>query len=158
MRRTLEERFWAKVNKNGPGGCWDWTGCKAGRGYGYFYAGKKMKYAHRTSWELHNGPIPKGLCVLHKCDRPACVNPSCLFLGTQADNMKDKAEKGRQYKGSGHWNSKLNESQAALIKNFFARHSGFGSGAFLARWFGVEQKAISNIKRGINWNHLKEGI
>ena len=160
MRRTLEERFWAKVNKNGPGGCWDWTASLDSREYGQIRIDGKNKRAHRVSYELHNGPIPEGLCVCHKCDRRICVNPKCLFLGTVEDNNRDRDEKGRQValRGSAHWYSKLNETQVSLIKKFFDRHSGYGSGAFLGRWFGVSRDTISHIKLGKYWKHVKEGI
>lgn len=94
---TLADRFWLKVQKGS--GCWLWTGGKHGRGYGGLHCGGKVfrKYlqAHRVSWELHHGPIPDGLWVLHKCDNPICVNPDHLFLGTRQDNMGDCAAKGR---------------------------------------------------------------
>ena len=155
--KTLEERFWAKVDKDGPNRCWDWTACTSSSGYGQIKVDGKMKLAHRVSYELHNGPIPEGLCVLHKCDRPRCVNPDCLFLGTHSENMIDMKEKGRGWKakGSAQGNSKLNESQVSLIKNFLARDLGFGSCAFLGRWFEVNRETISEIKHGRCWSHIK---
>lgn len=105
---TRWERFEAKVNRSGPGGCWLWTGAPVARGYGRIGFGKTGKggtvmYAHRFSWELHNGPILDGLNVLHHCDNPPCVNPSHLFLGTQGDNVTDMVQKGR------HKNSRKTE-------------------------------------------------
>lgn len=94
---TLAERFWAKVRKSK--GCWEWTGAKQHNGYGFIHTGghviRRPLRAHRASWELHYGPIPAGLWVLHRCDNPSCVRPDHLFLGSRSDNMKDCAAKGR---------------------------------------------------------------
>ena len=90
----MEIRFWRFVEKTE--GCWLWTGAKTGGGYGYIRrSGKEKMSAHRASWEMHNGPVPEGLWVLHRCDTPACVRPDHLFVGTRADNMRDAHEKGR---------------------------------------------------------------
>jgi hypothetical protein len=76
-------------------GCLLWLGKVGTDGYGLFKVGGKRRAAHRVSYEIHKGPIPPGLWVLHRCDTPACVNPEHLFLGTHADNMRDMVAKGR---------------------------------------------------------------
>lgn len=93
----IMERFWKKVDKRGPEECWTWLASvqTVGHPYGYFRFGKTMKKAHRISWMLNNGEIPEGMCVLHKCDNPRCVNPAHLFIGTQLENIRDRDRKGR---------------------------------------------------------------
>ncbi len=97
MRRMTPDLFWRKVDKSGE--CWLWTGSKVGIGYGKTHYEGKYWRAHRLSWKFTFGEIPDGLCVLHKCDNPACVRPDHLFLGTFDDNNKDMAKKGRSVKG-----------------------------------------------------------
>lgn len=94
-------RFWRKVEKS-QNGCMIWVGSTDNHGYGQINQGygRSPIKTHRLSWELHNGEIPFGLSVCHKCDNPKCVNPDHLFLGTQKDNMMDCASKGRLNKKS----------------------------------------------------------
>jgi hypothetical protein len=86
-------RFWDKVVKTD--GCWEWSGCRHPRGYGLArYMGKTV-VTHRIAWMLERGAIPGGMVICHKCDNPPCVNPDHLFIGTQADNNRDRHQKGR---------------------------------------------------------------
>lgn len=99
MRSTTEERFWSRVNKNGPTTpyvdtpCWVWTGPRTTGGYGRASIYKQTLGAHRASWWLSSGAHPQGWVVCHKCDNPPCVRPDHLFLGTHGDNMRDYAKK-----------------------------------------------------------------
>ncbi len=102
--KPLADRFHKKHQPVPFSGCWLWTAAAAGNGYGYIgrgRAGEGMEYAHRVSWKIHKGPIPKGKQVLHRCDTPPCVNPDHLFLGDVSANMRDCVAKGRHNAGRG---------------------------------------------------------
>ncbi len=98
-KATWTERFWAKVEKFvGPNACWVWTGARYSNGYGLGRGLDGRNHtAQRLSWELHNGPIPDGMLVCHRCDNRPCVRPDHLFLGDYLINSHDMMAKGR------HW-------------------------------------------------------
>ncbi len=99
MRKTIEQRFWEKVDRRGDDECWEWTGATGGPhsdGYGMFYPSHSAKVlAHRQAYTLTSGDIPSNMVVCHTCDNELCCNPHHLFVGTQQDNMLDMRRKGR---------------------------------------------------------------
>lgn len=140
LRRPEVERFWAKVDKSGPvpehrpelGQCWVWTANAIPKGYGLF---GRNRYAHRYSWEIHFGPVPGKLWVLHKCDNPSCVRPTHLFLGTARDNYADMRTKGRR--------PLLLDPEAVLaIATLYNRGA---SVAYLARSFDVSWTTAKRV-------------
>lgn len=101
LSQSVLDRFWPNVNKNAPppvrvpslGNCWLWSAGRFNNGYGFLSLRGQPTGTHRISWEIHNGPIPEGLCVLHHCDVRACVRPDHLFVGSKKDNAVDAATK-----------------------------------------------------------------
>ena len=101
---ALPESFWDRIEV-GPT-CWNWIGALGGgaerddQKYGYFtiWTGGNSKTwrAHRLMWTAINGPIPEGLCILHRCNNPRCVNPDHLYLGDHKDNARDRKEAGHE--------------------------------------------------------------
>jgi predicted XRE-type DNA-binding protein len=135
-------------------GCWLWSRYRYLTGYGTVWFDGKNQRAHRVLWELHNGPIPEGMCICHKCDTPGCVNPDHLFLGTHADNVHDRNAKGRAVVpcGNGHWRSRLSEADIPVIHQRLVRGE---TQASIAEDFGVVKSVISNIVRGEAWKHVE---
>lgn len=156
-RRPARERFWNLVIK-GPD-CWEWSGCRHPRGYGLFsFEPGSRQLAHRVVWQLINGMIPPSLCVLHRCDNPPCVRPEHLFLGTQCDNMKDMAAKGRSSKapracGSRSGMAVLNEGKVRNMR--FEYRRGAVSYAKIARKFMVSKKTARSAIIGETWRHVQ---
>lgn len=144
---TLDRRFWAKVKKSE--GCWLWTAGTT-KGYGRISIPGGVLLAHRLSYEMHHGPIPEGLWVLHKCDVRQCVNPDHLFAGTPDDNVQDCVSKGRRVtmRGVHHGRAKLNDTSVAVIR------SSSLTNRELADIFEVDWKVISNARNGITWKHV----
>lgn len=161
IARPIEERFWKKVDVNGPcvldTACWLWTGCTNKAGYGSIGLGGKgagNRNVNRVSWELHFGEIPKGFFVCQKCDNPSCVNPEHLFLGTPKDNMVDMISKGRKRSalGSDSSNSKLIEDQVLQI---FSDERPYKE---IAKEFSITREQVSSIKHKKDWKHLTKDL
>lgn len=118
-------------------------------GYGSFRLRGKTVMAHRFAWEKSFGPIPDGMCVLHKCDIRRCVNPEHLFLGTPADNTADMIAKGRKRFAIGSQRSKCLVEDDILV----IRASKLSQYA-LAKQFNVSQPNINAIRTGKTWRHV----
>lgn len=135
-------------------GCWEWTGHRDHKGYGRLtFRGRTIR-AYRLAYELFVGPIPKGACVLHRCDNPPCCNPAHLFLGSRADNHADMMAKGRHgaTRGSAHHKAKLTEDDVAVIRaEYAAAPSRYGLRLRLARQYGVHPETIRNAAQGRFW-------
>lgn len=94
--RTIEERFWSKVDRRGPNECWPWAASLGSRGYGQFvYLGRPAP-ASRVAWIItHGHELTSEQFVCHTCDNRPCCNPAHLWLGSLADNLRDMFRKGR---------------------------------------------------------------
>jgi hypothetical protein len=154
-RMTLEERYWKYAVKTD--GCWEWSGFTDEMGYGRVSAFTSddrwvPHLAHRISWELHFGPIPDELLVLHRCDNPPCSRPDHLFLGTQLDNVRDCIAKGRNNRIGHSSGVGLTELQVAKIKQRF--RDGERNFTALGKEYGVSRHTISDIFMERTWKNV----
>lgn len=144
------DRFNAHWTPEPFSGCWLWTGCrnrKEGHGYGVLYISHTIRaaLAHRVSWEIYRGIIPQGMCVLHHCDTPTCVNPDHLFIGTKRDNTRDCMAKDRFPERERHGRAKLTPEQIHEIRLSNA------SALVIAERYGVSRGHIYNIRANRTW-------
>jgi hypothetical protein len=157
---SLRASFEAKYEVCERTGCWNWRAGVNNSGYGMMAPTEWGTLAHRISYGLHVGPIPKGkgphgTCVCHRCDNRLCVNPEHLFLGSNADNIADRDKKGRQVtlRGAKNVNAKLTDADVIEIRAMFE------SGAMLrevSERFSISKANASDIKRGRIWAHVKD--
>uniref|UniRef100_A0A6M3KG70 Putative homing endonuclease n=1 Tax=viral metagenome TaxID=1070528 RepID=A0A6M3KG70_9ZZZZ len=152
----IADRFFSKFTVGAEDECWVWQAGTT-KGYGSIWDNEKnrMVEAHRVSWEIHFGPIPDGMCVLHNCDNPPCVNPGHLFLGTKSDNSKDMYAKGRHdvayLKGEQHPMSKLTTDDVLALRR---RREAGASKHELAAEFLITPDTAWDIYTRRTWRHV----
>lgn len=143
------ERFISKIQPN-DNGCWIWSGSRNPDGYGNFhYKGNCLK-AHRVAFQMWVGTLTKGFVICHRCDVAACVNPDHLFQGTQSENNRDRATKGRSANLHGT-NSPVSVLTDDIVKEI--RNSPL-KGTHLARKYNVSKSAIYHVKARRTWTHI----
>jgi hypothetical protein len=158
MSAFNEGRFWSFVTYKGPipahcpelGPCWVWIGRKDNYGYGRLTLNGKEERAHRVSYYLEKGELPPpGICVLHRCDNPACVRRSHHFEGTRADNNADKAKKKRcrPARGDRHGRTKVPDNELPRVRALIAAGA---TKASVARLYEVDPTTIYSIITGRN--------
>jgi len=131
-------RFTSRFHRGSDDECWEWLRGKLQSGYGQFWDGSHMVKAHRYSWSLHNGEIPEGMDVLHRCGNRGCVNPNHLYIGNDCDNMRDMIEAGR-----GPNRSKLYDEDVQVIRGLIDIGIKLG---LIAEMFRVNKRTISRVK------------
>ena len=139
---TLANRL-AKQSVVTERGCVEWTGDRTDRGYGRISINYKTKRVHRVSYELHFGPIPDELCVLHRCDNPPCFNPEHLFLGTNKDNTQDMLRKGRRRPQ--RWGNKLTAEQVVKIR------ADTRNGRIVGEEYHISTQVVSKVRLRQIW-------
>lgn len=158
MRSPSLQKILSRCFKEGE--CLLWQGAKNNDGYGNINVGGKYLKVHRLVYSLVYGPTDKS--ILHRCDKPSCVNPHHLFEGTQDDNMKDAKLKGRLPKGNFHPKAVLNTEKVLEIKNFFALLGNskvpYGTIPMLAKQYGVSYETIQSIRYGKSWSHINVDV
>jgi hypothetical protein len=147
---TPLERFSKKYTK-AASGCWEWDFPRPdGRANTFNYDGK-VQSAYRVSYQLHKGPIPEGLCVLHHCDNGLCVNPDHLFLGTHHDNYEDMRSKGRSNTAHGEQKKRIAKLTEEAVRDI---KTSSMNGSQLAKKYGVDRRTVYDILDGKTWKHV----
>ena len=148
------DKYREKIAFDTKSDCWLWTAGKTSTGYGSSWGRGTTQRAHRQAYEAAHGlGSARGFVVRHQCDTPLCVNPAHLILGSQADNVRDREERGRRIAptGGAHGRAKLTETDIKTIRaTYVPRHPSFG-GPALAGVYGVNQTMIGKIIRRERW-------
>lgn len=153
FRGNPKEQLLSRITKNEVTGCWIWMGALfQGSGYGQFSnraLSKSPTTAHRASWEILRGPIPKGKMILHKCDNRKCVNPDHLYPGSNAQNMRDRSLRGFVHQ------RRLDEDKVREMRRL--RQKGWSWRKLAAR-YDVHVNAVVEATMGRSWAFVDEPI
>lgn len=149
-------KFWAYVDKSaGEEACWPWLRGFFEQGYGCVVWGTETRGAHTVAYELENGRVPKGVCVLHSCDNRPCCNPKHLSAGSKADNAADAKSKDRHTRGARHSLAKLSDEDVAMIRERYVKYDReHGMGA-IAREYKVSKQCVWLALKGKSWAHVQ---
>lgn len=155
--KPAESYFWPKVDKSGD--CWMWTAARTSEGrYGAFAINQRKHQAHRAAWFFATGHLPVvGEVICHRCDNTLCVRFDHLFLGTQADNLRDMREKGRDEAtqiartGVNNHNARLNPE---AVRDARRRRAQGQSVRDIATVYGVTPSAMRQAIDRLTWKHV----
>jgi len=149
-----EIRFSRKVIIRQENDCWDFDGFHDQGGYGKFRYNGRQIAASRAAYIFYIGPIPIGMCVLHVCDNPGCVNPSHLKIGTNLDNITDRNNKNRNAHpiGEKHPKAKLTD---LMVKEIKMRVAFGDTHAKVAKEYMVSPACVDLIIEKRTWRHVK---
>jgi hypothetical protein len=153
----LPQRFWDKVDKTAPGGCWLWIGAKqeggrkgSGKLQGRFRFNGKAQLVHKISLESHLGrELTEGMVTCHNCKSDLCVNPGHLREDTQSNNAKDMIRDGTSTRGEINPANKLTQEQVIAIRSITGKLQ-----REIAEEYGVARKTISDIILRKTWGWL----
>jgi hypothetical protein len=154
---SLKDRLHSASLPDQDSGCRVWQRAVNISGYGVLWFDGKPGTAHRAAWIAEHGAIPDGQHVLHRCDNRRCIEPTHLFLGSNADNVADKVAKGRQFRpdyvGSKNNMAKLDEEKVRVIRRLAKQGL---SNRRIAESFAVSIMTISMIRNHRTWTHVTE--
>lgn len=152
FEESFRQRVWAKIDRRGEDECWPWMGATQ-FGYGYIWVVPQKHHAkaHRIVYAYTYGDFDPAWLVCHRCDNPPCCNPRHLFLGTVADNMRDRDLKGRGYDRHGEKNgrAKVTQQQVEQIRALVASGKSQQS---VGERYGLKQAQVSRIVRSKCWS------
>ena len=155
LEDRLYARIWRQITKTD--GCWLWTGGVDEFGYGRTRVGRTAPRVHRLTYEMEYGPIPDGALVCHRCDVPACVRPSHLWLGSKSENNADRDAKGRgriALQGEANPKAKLTVADVQSIRRRWT--GAYGQAEALRREYGIGAPALYAVVRRTGWTHVPD--
>lgn len=150
---SVVKRFLAKIGPSSSNGCQIWMAAKDAAGYGRFFIGENMIFAHRVSFILVNGSIPDGMVIMHLCNNPSCVNPDHLRCGTQLENIQQREQqnRGKRFYGEENKRSKLKNTDILNIRKMGM--DGVSS-SIIALHFGINARSARRIIAKQRWAHI----